>query len=77
MIPNFEQLYIKSSPQHSPFISFSFAKSNLFLVARRLFAFAMNADANEKLFNGVVIRKVQVDDTTIKRLRECAVFDVC
>ena len=37
----------------------------------------MNANAEEKLFNGVVIRKVQVDDTTIKRLLECAVFDVC
>ena len=37
----------------------------------------MNADAEEKLFNGVVIRKVQVDDTTIKRLRECAVFNAC
>ena len=37
----------------------------------------MNADAEEKLLHGVVIRKVQVDDTTIKRLHECAVFDVC
>ena len=74
---NFEQLYIKCSPQHSPFISFTFAQFNLFLVARRFFAFAMNADEKEKLFNGVVIRKNQVDDTTIKRLRECAVFDVC
>ena len=42
-----------------------------------MFAFAVNADGKEKLFNGVVIQKVQVDDTTIKRLRKCAVIDVC
>ena len=42
-----------------------------------MFAFAMNANAEEKLLDGVVIRRVQVDDITIKHFRECAVFDVC
>ena len=44
--PNFAQLYIKFSPQHSHIISFSNAKFNFnCLVARRLFRFEMNADA--------------------------------
>ena len=37
----------------------------------------MNAEAEDKFFTGVTIKKLRVDSATISRLRECAIYEVC
>ena len=37
----------------------------------------MSSDAEDRLFNGASIGAVRVDNATLSRLRECAVYEVC
>ena len=37
----------------------------------------MSSDSKDRLFNGASIRAVRVDNATLSRLRECAVYEVC
>ena len=37
----------------------------------------MNAEAEDKLFTSVTIKKQNVDSATISRLDECAIYEVC
>ena len=37
----------------------------------------MSSDAEDRLFNGASIAAVRVDNATLSRLRECAVYEVC
>ena len=37
----------------------------------------MSNDAEDRLFNGASIEAVRVDNATLSRLRECAVYEVC
>ena len=74
---NLVPLYIKCSPQHSPSFSRCHANSKVFFATRRLFPQAMSSDAEDRLFNGVSIGAVRVDNATLSRLRECAVCRVC
>ena len=37
----------------------------------------MSSDAEDRLFNVTSIGAVRVDNATLSRLRECAVYDVC
>ena len=74
---NLEVLYIKSSPQQLPNntlrrFDFQFDLS----AARRLFVQEINAEAEERLYTDVTIRKMKVDSKTIERVRECAIFEV-
>lgn len=63
--------------QLSPFYTHRCANLKInFLVARRLFQFAINAETENKLFTGVTIKKLKVDSATISRIRECAIYEV-
>ena len=37
----------------------------------------MSSDAEDRLFNGASIGAVRVDNATLSRLHECAVYEVC
>ena len=74
---NLGALYIKCSPQQSQNnslrrVDFQFD----FSAARRLFDQEMNAEADERLYTDVTIRKLKVDSKNIERVRECAIFEV-
>ena len=74
---NLGALYIKCSLQQSPNnsirrVDFKFDSS----AARRLFVQEMNAEADERLYTDVTIKKIKVDSMTVERLRQCAIFEV-
>ena len=74
---NLAHFHIKCLPQRLLFYSHRSANTNFnFSAARRLFQFAMNAEAEYKLVIGVTIQKLKVDSATIGRLRECANYKV-
>ena len=74
---NLAPLYIKCSPQHLPSFSRCHASSKVYFATRRLFLQTMSSDAEDRLFNGASIGAVRVDNATLSRLRECAVYEVC
>ena len=37
----------------------------------------MSSDAEDRIFNGASIKAVRTDNATLRRLRECAVYEVC
>ena len=74
---NLAPLYIKCSLQHSPSLLNCHASSKLFFATRRLLSQAMRSDAEDRLFNRASIGAVRVDNSTLSRLRECAVYEVC
>ena len=75
---NLAQLYIKCSPQRSPF--YFHRRANSYFnssAARRLFHFAMNVEAEDNLFIGVTIKKLKIDSSTISGLGESAIYEAC
>ena len=74
---NLAPLYIKCSPKHLPSLSHCDAHSTFFFATRRLFYQAMSSDAEDRLFNEASIKAVRIDNATLSRLRECAVYEVC
>ena len=74
---NLAPLYIKYSPQYSPSLLYCDASSKFFFVTRRLVSQAMSSDGEERLCNGASLGAVRVDNATLSRLRECAVYEVC
>ena len=74
---NLGALHIKCSPQQS--LNNSLRRVNFqfyFFAARRLIVQDINAEAEERLYTDVTIKKMNVNSTTVERLRQCAIFEV-